>query len=285
MGYAFLTADAENAFWQVPKQLEAGVELPDKVVWKLNKEWYGRRIAGQCFVEWAAGHLKDLGFSRNPAAPWLFHDSTNGILMEAHMDDFFAAGPLRSLQMLEKGLRLRIKMKSQIHPLVEGEKFTRLKRTREIFSDGIFITPRSKYVADLLKMLKLERCSPAPTPYIHSDVKEGEKLSDASAKLFRAGVGIALYLSYDHTDIQFAIRALAKDMKEPNDGSVAKLHRLARYLQGTKEYGIWLERRGDHHFGGPLRYRLGLGQRNVQRGRMIALQLCKELADVVPVFR
>ena len=83
MGYAFLTADAENAFWQVPikedaymlppkdwieKQIEAGVTLPEKVVWKLKKEWYGRRTAGQCFAEWAAGHLKDLGFSRNPAA-------------------------------------------------------------------------------------------------------------------------------------------------------------------------------------------------------------------------
>ena len=62
MGYAFMTADAENAFWQVPikedaymlppkdwieKQIEAGVTLPEKVVWKLKKEWYGRRIAGQ----------------------------------------------------------------------------------------------------------------------------------------------------------------------------------------------------------------------------------------------
>ena len=260
MGYAFMTADAENAFWQVPikedaymlppkdwieKQIEAGVTLPEKVVWKLKKEWYGRRIAGQCFVEWAAGHLKDLGFSRNPAAPWLFHNSSKGILMEVHMDDFFATGPQRSLEELEKELHKRIRMKSQIHPLIEGEKFTHLKRTREIYSNGIFISPRSKYITDLLKMLKLENCNPAPTPYVHSEVKEGQKLNESCTKLFRAGVGIALYLSYDRTDIQFAIRELTKDMKDPNDGSMAKLHRLARYLQGTKDYGIWLERRGD----------------------------------------
>ena len=136
-------------------------------------------------------------------------------------------------------------MKSQIHPMIEGEKFTHLKRTREIFSNGIFISPRSKYITDLLKMLKLENCNPAPTPYVHSDVKEGGKLSDSNTKLFRAGVGVALYLGYGRTDIQFAIRELTKDMKDPNDGSMAKLHRLARYLQGTKDYGIWLERRGD----------------------------------------
>ena len=74
MGYYFLTADAEDAFWQVPiaeeaymkppkewlkKMADCGAELPDRVVRKLNTERYGRRIAGQAFVEWAAGHLKE----------------------------------------------------------------------------------------------------------------------------------------------------------------------------------------------------------------------------------
>ena len=110
-------------------------------------------------MEWVAGHLEELGFIRNIAAPWLFHDATKGILMEVHTDDFFATGPQKSLMELEKELRLRIKMKSEIHPLVEGEKFTSLKRTREIFNDGIFIMPRAKYITDLLKMLNLEQCN------------------------------------------------------------------------------------------------------------------------------
>eukprot|EP00913_Durusdinium_trenchii_P012402 g11643.t1 len=58
-------------------------------------------------------------------------------------------------------------------------------------------------------------------------------------------VGIALYLSYDRTDVQFAVQELTKDMKEPTDGSLRKLHRLARYLQGTKDYGVWLPKDGE----------------------------------------
>ena len=46
---------------------------------------------------------------------------------------------------------------------------------------------------------------------------------------------MALYLSYDRTDIQFAVREMSRDMKEPSDGSVAKLHRLPRFLQGAKD--------------------------------------------------
>eukprot|EP00913_Durusdinium_trenchii_P014967 g14039.t1 len=86
MGYGFMTADAENTFWQVPISEEAymeapkewiarqearGIEIPNNVVWKLKKEWYGHRIAGQTFVEWTAGHLGEIGFGRNPAAPGL----------------------------------------------------------------------------------------------------------------------------------------------------------------------------------------------------------------------
>ena len=192
MGYSLLTADAENAFWQVPiqeeaylqapkewieRQLEKGVTLPENVVWKLKKEWYGRRVAGQAFVEWTAGHLKDLKFERNPAAPWLFFNANSGVVVEVHMDDIFATGPYKALVGFEKELRGRIKMKSQIHMQKPGEKFTRLKRTREIHEDGIFLTPRSKYITDLLSMLGLSECNEAPTPYMHTEVKDGKKLT------------------------------------------------------------------------------------------------------------
>ena len=199
MGYSFLTADVENAFWQVPiqeeaylqapkewieRQLQKGVTLPENVVWKLKKEWYGRRIAGQAFVEWTAGHLKDLKFERNPAPPWLLFNASSGVV-----------GPYRALVGFEKELHGRIKMKSQIHMQKPGEKFTHLNRTREIHEDGIFLTPRSKYITDLLNMLGLSECNEAPTPYMHSEVKDGKKLTGEQVKLFRAGVGLALYSS------------------------------------------------------------------------------------------
>ena len=161
------------------------------------------------------------------------------------MDDIYATGPMKALKDLEMQLHDRIKMKSQIHPMSPGEKFTHLKRTRHILEDGIFLTPRAKYINDLLRVLGLEDCNPAPTPYTRTEIKAGKKLCGASVKLFRAGVGVALYLSYDRTDIQFAAREMSRDMKEPYDGSMAKLHRLTRYLQGTKDYGVWLPKNGE----------------------------------------
>ena len=36
-----------------------------------------------------------------------------------------------------------------------GEKFTHLNRTRHILEDGVFLTPRAKYINDLLHVLGL----------------------------------------------------------------------------------------------------------------------------------
>lgn len=70
-----------------------GLVVPDNVVWQLKKAWYGRRMAGQKFVEWTAGHLGEVGFGRIPAAPWLFYGSATqqGVVIEV-LDDVYATG-------------------------------------------------------------------------------------------------------------------------------------------------------------------------------------------------
>ncbi len=66
-GYARFTADAHHAFWHVPIKEECYTDPPREwlaarkennestdVMWKLEKEWYGRRLVGQGLVEWLA---------------------------------------------------------------------------------------------------------------------------------------------------------------------------------------------------------------------------------------
>ena len=85
-GYSCFTADATNAFWQVPISEECYMDPPREwlkareekgediqVKWKLLKEWYGRRVAGTSWVEWFAGKLKQRGFQRCSIAPWFYY--------------------------------------------------------------------------------------------------------------------------------------------------------------------------------------------------------------------
>ena len=80
-GLVFFTADAKNAFWHVPIDEDCYTDAPGEwternahkydelVMWKLNREWYGRRATGTRWVNWLADVLVELGFERCSVAP------------------------------------------------------------------------------------------------------------------------------------------------------------------------------------------------------------------------
>ena len=256
-GYVFFTLDAENAFWQVPIDEECYMYPPEEwledrgqrglntdVVWRLKKEWYGRRVAGQKFVDWAAKQSCSEGFDRSIVAPWFFHNAARDISMEVHMDDFHGTGPEKEVIEFLEALSLKMVMKYQIHHA--GDTYEHLRRLRTLTHRGMFVQPNPKYLKGMLKTLGLEDANPAPTPEtVSKDVSEEELLDEDKARQFRSCVGSALYLSFDRPDVQHSVRELTKEMKAPTVAGMNALRRLTRYLKGTKDYGVWLPAGGD----------------------------------------
>ena len=126
-GYVFFTGDATNAFWQVAIDEECFMVPPQewlkkreekggntKVKWKLKKEWYGRRIAGNRWVEWFAGKLKKNGCDKCIVASWFF-TRPNGIHLEMHMDDIYGCGPGEKVKVFLEGLKKDVKTKGDAH--------------------------------------------------------------------------------------------------------------------------------------------------------------------------
>eukprot|EP00439_Symbiodinium_sp_Y106_P052723 s3817_g7.t1 len=257
-GYVYFTADAENAYWQVPIKEEVFMWPPNEwveerrvaglpcesLVWKLKKEWYGRQIAGQSFVDWAAQQAGTEGFERCTAAPWFFYNAARDASMEVHMDDFYGAAPEREAVEFLESLSKKIVMKYKIHR--PGDTFEHLKRIRTVHEDGMMVKPNPKYLQGMLKTLGLENANPAPTPEVPSkEVKHDVPLDETKAFEYRSCVGKALYLSFDRPDCQHAVRELTKTMKQPTAEGLNALRRLARYLKGTQEMGVWLPREGE----------------------------------------
>ncbi|OLQ03440.1 Retrovirus-related Pol polyprotein from transposon TNT 1-94 [Symbiodinium microadriaticum] len=244
-GYVFFTLDAENAFWQVPIDEECYMYPPEewlekrraqglstKVLWKLKKEWYGRRVAGQKFVDWAAKQSASEGFERSVVAPWFFHHGPKDISMEVHMDDFHGTGPEKeSIEFLE-ALSLKMVMKYKIHRV--GDSYEHLRRLRTISHQGMFVQPNPKYLQSMLKALGLDQANPAPTPETATKAQEEDQFLDQHmAKVFRSCVGKALYLSFDRPDIQHAVRELTKEMKEPTAAGMNALRRGVFQREGV----------------------------------------------------
>eukprot|EP00435_Cladocopium_sp_Y103_P016734 s3384_g4.t1 len=255
--YCFFTGDATNAFWQVPIEEECYMYPPDEwlereaaagrptdVLWKLEKEWYGRRVAGTRWVEFAAGIIVKKGCVRSELAPWLFHHPRLDISLELHMDDIYGCGPEKAVKQFLDELHQEIKMKSEVHLPGCGE-FYHLKRRRIFEADGsLFIQSDSKHLRNIQKVLELNGAKGAPTPavaggsnYAHAD----EKLKAEDASRFKTAVGTMMYVAPDRPDCQFAIREMTKSLCEPTVGDMQALVRLTRYLIKTKDYGIKFE--------------------------------------------
>ena len=219
--------------------------LSTDVLWKLKKKWYGRRIAGQKFVDWAAKQSESEGFERSLVAPWFFHHGPKDNSMEVHMDDFHGTGPEKEAVGFLEALSLKVVMKYKIDRA--GDTYEHLRRLRTLTPQGMFVQPNPKYLQSMLRLLDLEQANPAPTPETASkDQPDGQPVDKETAKCFRSCVGgKALYLSFDRPDVQHAARELTKEMKEPTVSGMNSLRRLARYLKGTANHGVWLPAGGD----------------------------------------
>ena len=177
--YVFFTADATNAFWQVPIQ-EVCFMYPPKewlaeeksagrstdVMWQLRTEWYGRRVAGTRWVEFAAGKIMKQGFKRCEIAPWFFYNAASDISLELHMDDIYGCGPKEKVESFLAELHKEILMKSEIHK-AGGEEFSHLKKKRTYKEDGsMLIQADSKHIKEVQKILGMEEAKGCPTPAV-----------------------------------------------------------------------------------------------------------------------
>ena len=70
---------------------------------------------------------------------------------------------------------------------------------------------------------------------------EAEALSGEQYACFRSGLGLALYMTMDRPDIQFAVKTLSSYMSKPTAKALAALKHLTCYLDGTPDHGARLQ--------------------------------------------
>ena len=157
-------------------------------------EWYGRRVAGTRWVEFAAGKVKKLGklgCLRSELAPWLFYHPTWDISLELHMDDIYGCGPPEAVAKFLEELHKEMKIKSEVH-MPGGEPFCHLKRKRTLAKDGsMFIQSDGRHLRTIKKVLNLEGAKGSATPAVAggNNYAQGEVcLSEEDVKKFKTCV-------------------------------------------------------------------------------------------------
>ena len=108
---------------------------------------------------------------------------------------------------------------------------------------GIVYQHDPRHVNVLVKDLGLEHGNSVQTPAAPDamEEEESELLSQDQHHRYRSLVARCLFLSQDRADITFIVNELCQKMSNPNQQSLARLKRLARYLKRERQWGQLFE--------------------------------------------
>jgi histone deacetylase 1/2 len=211
---------------------------------QLLKALYGCIESGKEWYEEAAKFLTLLGFVRNPLDDCVFNKGEGGeqLTVLLHVDDFLATCiDEMKLDQLEAQLLERfVEVKTQ-----KGDSLSyvglniSIKRTPTAVS---VVVTMEKTVGDILTKSEVQGVANSPAAASLFDINEATPLlSETARKRFHRLVAMALYLTKRvRPDVMLAVSFLTTRVTCATTEDEAKLTRLLKYLNGTRELGLVL---------------------------------------------
>jgi len=108
--------------------------------------------------------------------------------------------------------------------------------------DDIFLN-QAKYCKDVLRKFGMDKCKPINTPFSTSCHLDHDIAGNtANESKYRGLIGSLLYLTASRPDIMFAVCMCACFQSAPKESHFNAAKRILKYLQGTKDVGLWYPR-------------------------------------------
>ncbi|CAL1362807.1 unnamed protein product [Linum trigynum] len=214
----------------------------DDQVCRLRRSLSGLKQAPRAWFEKFQSTVLALGFRQSNNDPSLFLRSSSAglIALLLYVDDMIITGDdVTGIQKLKAGLHASFTLKE----LGSLSYFLGLEITRS--QKGILLSQR-KYIGDLLSSAQFGDCIPVSTPMevnLHLSRDSGVPLVNPSQ--YRHLVGSLIYLPHTRPDISFAVHVVSQFMSDPRVDHLSAVHRILRYLQGTRDVGIFLPATGN----------------------------------------
>ena len=196
-----------------------------------------------------AKELDSMGFDRCVTDPSVFSHKTTQIVVAMHVDDLIASGHKSDLEQMYKviGSKVMLKVGKPIAEVGDEETFIGRKVRKEV--DGFSIRQDRSYVEEMLKTEDLSKVRPVNTPGVAESNTEVEdpsvRLNPEGHHKYRQIVGKLQYLSFDRTDIQYAVKELARRLHEPTVNDLKRAQRTLKYLQRYPEATVMLDNQAE----------------------------------------
>ncbi|WVZ54421.1 hypothetical protein U9M48_005215 [Paspalum notatum var. saurae] len=212
-------------------------ERPDHVC-RLNKSLYGLKQAPRAWYSCFASHLQSMGFieAKTDTSLFIYRRGTDTAYLLLYVDDIvLTASSPGFLRQLIVSLQQSFPMKD-LGPL---QHFLGIAVTRS--SSGMLLSQR-QYTLEILERAGMTNCKSCATP-VDTQSKlpsSGDPVADST--FFRSLVGALQYLTFTRPDITYAVQQVCLHMHDPREPHLTAVKRILRYLQGTADLGLSLER-------------------------------------------
>ena len=214
---------------------------PADVVCRLHKALPGLKRGPVAWGKRIDGILGSppLNFRRSQVDPCLWTNSTTGVRIGRHMDDFIKTGPPMAVQAVTEYLERVAQLK------VTGVLDNCGKQARSL---GSFITKvhggytiqqtDTETLLAGLRDLNLEHCKPSKLPGANFRTHDLTPLEPSEHKLYRRVVGRFLYCRAHRGDFAFTLNQLCCRVQSPTVSDMQALRKLVCHIKGTLHYKL-----------------------------------------------
>lgn len=227
----------EEIYMQIPK----GVEPRTGEVCKLKRTLYGLK---QAPMEWNARFdmfVRDLGFTPCATDRCLYVSVNENVTMYLllYVDDFIiASNDMGALNNVKEILKNEFKMRD----LGELNYFLGIKIERH--GESLFLSQTS-YIEKLINRFKMSTCKPKLTPMPAKPFQDIQS-NPMALKPYRELIGCLMYACLaTRPDLCAAVNYFSQFQTKATVALWEGLKRIIRYLQGTKNLGLWFKGQTD----------------------------------------
>jgi len=213
---------------------------PDEEVCQLKKAIYGTKQAQRCADRELKKGLKDLGIEPIKSDNSLYYarDGNNIFICGMYVDDGLCFGNNDGyVQEKLDGVKKLFEIVVVKNPKV----FLGMEIERDR-AKGIMLIHQESSVMKLLGATGMMDCKPAKTPMQKNmnlpNPSEVIMTPEAKSFPYQSFVGQLLWLLGTRLDLCYAINVLSRYMSKWDDGAIAMLKRVVRYLKGKEKYGL-----------------------------------------------
>ena len=234
---AFLHGDLkEDIYMRQPLGFEQG---DPTLVCKLNKALYGLKQASRSWFSTVQAALLVLGFSQSKADTSLFFRvcGKEVTYLLIYVDDMLITGSSSS------AIKQVISQLSQQFSLKDLGEVKHFLGVEVVYTAQGLHLSQGSYIRELLEKVQMLDSKPFPTPMLTNlklSKNEGDPFLDG--KLYRSTVGALQYATITRPEISFSVNKVSQFMASPLDSHWKAVKRILRYLAGTMDYGLHVQK-------------------------------------------